>query len=140
MFAEMMQRVFSGAQLRDTSPTEHRGLSVGTGVMAGSVTLSIIVGSPCSSRYVSQRSMHFEVPIVQFGDGLAKAALLLVENVQISVVYSIYVLCSISQVHDQKEINLLTRQIDSLRLLSVLHGRVGYHRWLCTHQRCRMSR
>lgn len=31
-------------------PTEQRGLSVGIGVMAGSVALSNVVGMPCSPR------------------------------------------------------------------------------------------
>jgi hypothetical protein len=39
-----------GLQTAVTSPTEQRGRSVGTGVIAGSVALSNVVGMPWSSR------------------------------------------------------------------------------------------
>ena len=37
-------------QMAVTSPTEQRGLSVGIGVMAGSVAFSNVVGMPCSPK------------------------------------------------------------------------------------------
>jgi hypothetical protein len=39
-----------GLQILVTFPTEQRGRSVGTGVIAGSVAFSNVVGMPCSSR------------------------------------------------------------------------------------------